>query len=127
MEVRDDVSLIVPNESAACALRDLLNVEGEEVALKGDARDEHDGRRSASEDFDVANFGCGEVLGNRRKDDLLRRRLRGFVLGSGDDDGTGSTDDEAGGEGADEDEDEEGDRFVSRVHDEEGSSDVGDR
>jgi hypothetical protein len=43
VEIRDDVSLVVPDEPTAGALWDLLNVEREEVALQCDARDEHDG------------------------------------------------------------------------------------
>ena len=43
MEVRDDVALIVPDKPTTGALRNLLNVEREEVALQRDARDENDG------------------------------------------------------------------------------------
>jgi len=54
MEVGDDVALVVPDEAAARALGDGGHVEREDIALHGEARDEHDRGRSVAEDLDVA-------------------------------------------------------------------------
>src|SRR5438094_472227 len=54
VEVRDHVTLAVPDEAAARPRRDLLHVEREEATAQRQARDEDDRRPRAAEDLDRA-------------------------------------------------------------------------
>src|SRR3989475_6138756 len=79
VEVGHDVALTVPHDTAPSSLRDLLDVEGEDVAPERDGRDEHDRRLRAAEDLDVPLLLRREPLGQGRRGHGVRPSCGGHV------------------------------------------------